>query len=115
MSGERSKPPIERPIVSLTPERRSGLQHGFRHPVSQMIRWRFGAVQEKIPDQLSNLVKKLEATSDVDDQSRPSEQQTAARQPFVPCPLCLGTGANAAQRHSNARAAEGVASSPVFH
>jgi hypothetical protein len=91
--------PIWRPIVNLTPER-PGVHSGGT--LSRMIRRRFDAVtQEKIPEHFSKLIKKLKTAGGLGSTPGTSveQQQTAElqKQSFVPCPLCLGTGANAAQ------------------
>ena len=72
-----------------------------------MIQRRFDAVvQQTIPEHFSKLIKKLSGTSGMGfagHQHRPEtpeKQQQAGelqKHSFVPCPLCLGTGANAAQ------------------
>ena len=71
----------------------------YARTLDQMIRSRFDAVaDEKIPDQLSNLVARLKGTPSRAQKHEPVETdeqhggETEQEPSFITCPYCLGLG-----------------------
>ena len=84
------------PAFASAPQKGLDFQRGFSRLLVDLLHQRFDAViREKVPEQISRLVERInearERTPTAREQ-RPQGKATMQKPSFVYCPFCLGTG-----------------------